>query len=110
MKNGKRVSGALRAGREGGIPWFAFLDPSRPLLTERTVGKEGGPPPLVRREEAVLATADAEAGNVGCPMTKPERAHFARCLRTTRNRISDKELARIETLLAEFAGASRRGE
>jgi len=107
MKNGKRVASALRAGKDGGIPWFVFLDPSKPLLKERELQEGETVPALLRRKAAVLATADAAEGNVGCPVSESERAHFVGCIAKTRKTLSDKQLARFEELLAAFASTIR---
>jgi len=108
MKQGKRVAKGLRAGRDGGIPWYVILDPEQPLLRPKPT-KDGSPPaddaPLQRRKVAVLATADGPDGNVGCPVRPSERAHFMDTLRQTRLSLSDDELEVIATALYEQAKA-----
>lgn len=109
MKNGERVGKGIRAGKDGGIPWFIFADPSQPLLIVKPT-KDGSPPaedaPLQRRKSAILATADGPDGNVGCPMSKAERAHFHDMLVTARINLTDKELEIIAADLLEYARAT----
>jgi len=106
MTNGKRVGLGLRAGHDGGIPWFLFADPSEPLLREKpsddgsAAGKDA---PLQRRKSAILATADGPEGNVGCPMSKSERTHFMSMMRAARLTLTDKELAVIANALHDYA-------
>lgn len=108
MKNGARVAKGLRAGKDGGIPWYVILDPGQPLL--RLKPKKDGSPspedaPLQRRKAAVLATADGPQGNVGCPVTPAERAHFMGTLKSTRLSLTEEELAIIAEALLESAKA-----
>jgi hypothetical protein len=81
MTNGKKVSLRLRGTERGGIPWMVILD------------SEGKP----------LVTSDGPGGNIGCPMTPPERAFFAVMLKKTRKILSDNDLKTIQQALAEFA-------
>ncbi len=98
MTNGKIVGSAIRAGKDGGIPWFVFLDPTEAILRHDPETDEWS-----RNEAAILATADGPGGNVGCPITSEERAHFLSCLNSARNHLSDEQLLRIDVLFAEFA-------
>ena len=50
-----------------------------------------------------LATSDAEDGNIGYPTDDADRAHFEQMLRTTRQRLSDAELAALLKALADNA-------
>ena len=58
---------------------------------------------LVRNEVAVLATADAAGGNVGCPMTTPERAHFIGTLKETSRNMTAADIKVISDALHEYA-------
>jgi len=97
MQGGQDVASALRAGKGGGIPWFVFLDASEPVLAQNASGD------LARRDEAVLATADAPAGNVGCPVTRSERAHFVSTIEAARMRMTDGDIDRFAELLQDYA-------
>ena len=104
MTEGKEVAAGLRAGADGGIPWFGFLDASETLLTRSP--QDSNTESILafrRREEAVLATADGPQGNVGCPMTKIERAHFLDCINNTRNNITDKDVKKLAKALRAYA-------
>ena len=109
MKNGERVGKGIRAGKEGGIPWFVFAKADQPLLRVKPT-TDGSPPaedaPLQRRKSAILATADGPGGNVGCPMSKAERAHFHDMLVAARVSLTDKELKVIADDLLEYARAT----
>ncbi|MCP4093962.1 MAG: hypothetical protein GY747_10985 [Planctomycetes bacterium] len=109
MKNGTRVGKGIRAGKDGGIPWFVFADPSQPLLRVKPT-EDGSPPaedaPLQRRKDAILATANGPDGNVGCPMSKAERAHFHDMLVASRISLTNKELEVIAKDLLEYARAT----
>ncbi len=104
MTGGKDLASGLRAGKDNGIPWFVLLDASQPILIPAPPAPEGKKRPAFhRREAAILATADGPEGNVGCPMTQVERAHFMECIRTTRKAITDNELAVIAAELHQYA-------
>ena len=79
MKKGKKVEQAYRKGRRGGIPWYVILEPNG----------------------TVLATADGPGGNVGCPVSGEEIAHFMATLRQTRRHASEAELDAVEEALIE---------
>ena len=98
MRNGQTVASALRRGKDGGIPWFVFLDPSEPILFKREDDSK-----WTRREAAVLATADADEGNVGCPITLPERQHFTACLQAARISLSEEQILRLAQIHSDFA-------
>jgi len=97
MEGGKQVADILRKGVQGGIPWFVFLDAKGDLIEADGDGNWS------RVEGAVLATADGPGGNVGCPMTPPERAHFIATLRASRVRLSDADLDTIASALHGYA-------
>ena len=103
MEGGKKVAAALRDGKDGGIPWFVFLDPSKPVFVRNSVTGL-----LQRREAAILATADASNGNVGCPMTLEERTHFLASLASSRKELIDDQLLKIAELQRQFC--SSRGK
>ena len=63
----------LRPNKEGGIPWMAILDAK---------GK-------------ALATSDAEHGNIGYPNSPASRLHFEQMIRTTRQRLTNEEVASL---------------
>ncbi len=79
MKNGKVIAALLRQGKGGGIPWIVILTPKL----------------------APLATSDAQSGNIGCPVTASEIAHFMQMLATTRRKMSDADLGAIRAALTE---------
>ena len=87
MRNGKALARRIRAG-EGSIPWFAILD-------------AGG---------EKLATSEGPDGNIGFPMKPKEFAHFQKMLRETRNRITNQQLARLDTELRKYADSQRPPE
>ena len=107
MAGGKDTANALRAETaRGGIPWFVFLDPSKRVLFRGPAPEEapeGTPGPLLRRDEAVLATADGPEGNVGCPMTPPERDWFLKSVHRARMTIPDDDMAALSAQLLTFA-------
>jgi hypothetical protein len=109
MRNGKRVGLGLRAGKDGGIPWFVFLDPDQPLLRQKPT-EDGSAPGedavLHRRKAAVLATADGPEGNVGCPMTPEERAHFLHTIETSSLSLTKEEIDVIREELYLLAKAT----
>ncbi len=80
--NGAELADELRKGAKGGIPWIVITD----------AAGNG------------LITGDApESGNIGCPVTEPERAWFIEMLRQTRKRMTDEQLATVEAGLAAYA-------
>jgi hypothetical protein len=97
MEGGKEVASALRDGERGGIPWFVYLDAEDAALKTSDAGA------LERNDAAVLATADAKDGNVGCPMTPPERAHFIGTLRQTSRNMTEADIEAISDALHEYA-------
>lgn len=124
MELGKEVGLGLRAGHDGGIPWFLFVDPSQSLLRVKPAAiddaaealselgyladsSEGAenPVPLVlqRRKVAVLATADGPQGNVGCPMSKAERSHFIGMLKSANLSFTEEELQLLADELHAYA-------
>ena len=107
MTGGKDTANALRAqAAQGGIPWFVFLDPSERVLFRGPAPEEapeGTPGPLLRRDEAVLATADGPDGNVGCPMTPPERDWFLKSVHRARVTLTDDDMAALSAQLLTFA-------
>ena len=97
MEGGEEVASALRNGKQGGIPWFIYMDAEEGALRTNKEGK------LVRNEVAVLATADAAGGNVGCPMTTSERAHFIGTLKETSRKMTEADIDVISDALHEYA-------
>jgi len=97
MEGGEEVANALRDGKRGGIPWFVYLDAPKAGLKTNDEGA------LARNDAAVLATADAADGNVGCPMTPPERAHFITTIRETSRDMTEADIEFISDALYEYA-------
>ena len=81
MKNGKAVGDFLTNHESKGYPWSVILDAK---------GK-------------ALVNSDGPGGNIGCPVTEEEAAHFFSMLEKTRQRLTDDELATIKTEHAAFA-------
>jgi hypothetical protein len=81
MPGADAVTGRLRPDPSGGVPWIAILD----------------------ADGRTLATSDAEGGNIGYPTDEADRAHFEQMLRTTRQRLSDADLAGLFKALADNA-------
>lgn len=100
MEGGEEVANALRDGKGGGIPWFVYLNPEGAGLKTDDAGA------LVRNDATVLATADAADGNVGCPMTPPERAHFISTIRETSRNMTEADIEVISDALYEYAKAT----
>ncbi|MCK6482682.1 MAG: DUF255 domain-containing protein [Phycisphaerae bacterium] len=82
MKNAEEVIGAIRKDKQGGIPWFAFID-------------AGGKP---------LITSEGPDGNVGCPVAPAEIAHFEKMLGYAGGKLSESD---VKLLIEEL---KRRGE
>jgi hypothetical protein len=97
MAGGLAVAAALRGQSDGGIPWYVIIDPARGRLIERPDGS------LTIDPAALLATADGPEGNVGCPVTPSERAHFLDTLDATRRNLTDEQLSLIAADLHAFA-------
>jgi len=103
MLNGKRVGLGLRAGKDGGIPWFVLMTAEDSLL--RAKPTDDGTPPakdavLQRRKSSLLATADDPQGsNVGFPATPAERGHFMNTLREASTSLTEEELEQISKIL-----------
>jgi hypothetical protein len=97
MEGGEEVANALRDGKRGGIPWFVYLDAEEAALTTNAEGA------LERNDDTILATADAADGNVGCPMTPAERAHFIGTLRETSRNMTEADIEAISDALHEYA-------
>ena len=97
MEGGKAVALALRETASGGIPWFIYLDANDAALTRNEEGA------LERNDATVLATADAEGGNVGCPMSPAERAHFIGTIRDTSRNMTAADIEVIASALHEYA-------
>jgi hypothetical protein len=89
MEGGKALLERYREGKKGGIPWIAILDAD---------GK-------------TLATADGPGGNIGCPVTEEERAHFHAMLDATATKLTEAERRKIFDELDAFAEAilAKRG-
>ena len=97
MEGGEEVANALRDGKRGGIPWFVYLEAEEAGLKTNDAGA------LERNDATVLATADAADGNVGCPMTPPEREHFIGTIRETSRNMTDADIEVISDALWEYA-------
>ena len=97
MEGGKDVALALRGTASGGIPWFVYLDAAGAALTANDEGA------FERNDASVLATADAEGGNVGCPMSPAERAHFIGTIRATSRNMTEADIQFIASALHEYA-------
>ena len=78
---GEAEANRLTEGRSVGYPWSVILDAN---------GK-------------ALINSDGPAGNVGCPVSDAERAHFIEMIRASRQRITDEELDVLAKELAAFA-------
>ena len=81
MKGGKKVAARLREGKGGGIPWTVIMD----------------------GDGAKKITSDSPTGNIGCPVTKEERAWFMKMLRETKHNMTDADLEEIGRALEAFA-------
>lgn len=81
MKNGKAVGERLTGGESKGYPWLVILD----------------------SEGKALANSDGPSGNIGCPVQPEEAAHFFDMLTSTRQRLSDEELALLRSEHEAFA-------
>lgn len=73
MPEAEALIGELRARKEGGIPWMVILDASG----------------------AALITSDAESGNIGYPGEPGSQAHWRKMLTTSRQRLTDEEVATL---------------
>ena len=81
MQNGEQVGEGLTGGESKGYPWSVILDAD---------GK-------------ALVDSDGPEGNIGCPVTEAEAAHFFDMLRTTRQRLTDDELTVLRAEHSKFA-------
>jgi len=79
--HGKEVAARIRGKQQGGIPWMVVLDGK---------GK-------------TLITGDGPEGNIGCPVSTGERAHFIEMLQKTRNLLNESQVAIIAAQLQLFA-------
>ncbi|MFO7903864.1 MAG: thioredoxin family protein [Pirellulaceae bacterium] len=73
----EEVMNNIMKGHHGGIPWFAILDSNGD----------------------VLATSDGPDGNIGFPTDPASINHFLTMLRSTKQRISENELATLRNRL-----------
>ena len=73
----KRLCGT----QEKGLPWFAVLD---------AAGE-------------VIATSDGPEGNVGFPVMDKEIAHFIQVLRSTKTRLTDAQVDKVQKALQDSA-------
>lgn len=78
---GKELDETFRESKDGGIPWFAFLD----------------------AEGKVLVTSDGPSGNIGFPVTDEEVAHFIDMLKDATRNLSAQDIDKIEQSLREPA-------
>ena len=81
MTNGTAVGERLTGGERKGYPWSVILDDT---------GK-------------ALIDSDGPEGNIGCPVSPAEAAHFFAMLTKTRQRLTDEELARLRQEHDAFA-------
>ncbi|MGE4618251.1 MAG: hypothetical protein AAEJ04_00420 [Planctomycetota bacterium] len=81
MTNGKEVAARIRGEQRGGIPWIVILD----------------------GDAKKLITGDGPEGNIGCPVSEGERAHFIKMIQATRKKLTDSQVAQITTHLQAFA-------
>lgn len=81
MTHGKEVAARIRGKQRGGIPWMVILDGK---------GK-------------TLITGDGPEGNIGCPVSAGERAHFIEMLQKTKNLLNDSQMAILTAQLQKFA-------
>jgi hypothetical protein len=86
MTHGKEIYEKLKNGRNGGLPWLIVLDAD---------GKE-------------LITGVGPKGNIGAPVQPEECEHFVTMVRTTKQRMSDEDVAKIAAELEEHAKPKRR--
>ncbi len=77
----REVMQELRDGADGGIPWFVVLD----------------------ADGARLATSNEpeSGGNIGFPVTESELSHFEQVLKSTRQRLTDDEIAHLMAQLTD---------
>ena len=68
------------AGKEQGLPWFAFLDPSG----------------------QAIVTSTGPKGNVGMPWQPHEVEHFRTMLEKSKKHLSDAQIATLVTSIEEF--------
>ena len=81
MENGEAVAQRLRGDRMGGIPWMTILDAD---------GNE-------------LITSDGPDGNIGCPASEDERAHFVTTMRKTIQHAPPERIDEIAEALERFS-------
>jgi thiol-disulfide isomerase/thioredoxin len=77
MTGGKEFADKIREGKQGGIPWFVYLD----------------------AEGKALVTSDGPDGNVGFPMMNAEIDYFMSMFEKTAQQIKPAELETIKTTL-----------
>ena len=83
MAHGKEVALRLRGTEKGGIPWIVILDAD---------GKK-------------LVDADGPDGNIGCPVSPEERAHFMDMIARTAQRLTEAQIATLKAELDSFGEA-----
>jgi hypothetical protein len=79
-QKGAREIEARLAGKEQGLPWFAF------------VGPDGQP----------IVTSTGPKGNVGMPWQPEEVDHFQAMLQKAKRHLTDAEIAALITSMKEF--------
>jgi len=107
MTHGKRVGLGLRAGKDGGIPWYVIMKAEDSLLRPKPMD-DGTPPAknavLQRRKSSMLANAnDSRGSNVGFPANPAERTHFMATLQQTATRMTTEEWETISKVLYDIA-------
>ena len=85
MELGDEVAKKLRGTRTGGIPWIVILD----------------------GDGAELISSDGPNGNIGCPITKDECAHFVTMITKTIQHAPAERVSDIQVALEAFAQARR---
>ena len=80
-KNGREVEERLAKGKSLGHPWMIVFDGE---------GNE-------------LVTSVGPGGNIGCPVTDEEQAHFITMMHEAGTSLTDDEIATLRSELAEFA-------
>lgn len=89
MVGGGDMAKELRAksgAKDGGIPWFVLQD------------KDG----------AILATSDAQDGNIGFPVKDEEIAHFVGMLKAARRNLSDEDIEALRKSLVASREADEK--
>jgi len=84
MENGQAVADKL-GGKGKGLPWMTILD---------ATGKE-------------LVTSDGPGGNIGCPATEEEQAHFVSMVSETAQHADEATVEKLAAALKAYAATLR---